>query len=356
MTIAGDAGPGTHTVQFYESEPFLHRAIERFFSPALLNDEPLVMIARRRTFESVADRLASRLDVSSFEAAGRIRFVDVDTALTGFMDGAMPDPVRLEHGLSSLIGEARRGRSEGTIWLYGEMVDVLCKDCNVAAAVRLEELWNGMTACARASVLCGYAIGDFDDDVDASHVRAVCRQHTHIVPAEDFTDSSDERVRAEQVVVLQQRARALDRLLGHGTPLATAQPGAVTAAPMIYIVDDDASVRRSLGRLLASAGLHVQSFASAEAFLAEVDTNATGCVIVDVQLIGMSGTDLQVRIAEARWPMSVIVMSASQDSQIELEAMRLGAEAFLRKPFRARVLLDAIAKTMKNPRQTEWRS
>src|SRR4030095_8812267 len=108
--------------------------------------------------------------------------------------------------------------------------------------------------------------------------------------------------------------------------------------------------RRSLERLLASAALHVQTFASAEAFLANVDPNASGCVIVDVQLTGMSGSDLQARIAEARWPMSVIAMSASPDSQIELKALRLGATAFLRKPFRARVLLDAIAKTIKKPR------
>ena len=149
--------------------------------------------------------------------------------------------------------------------------------------------------------------------------------------------------------MLQQRARALDRVLGHPPPPATPWAGAVTAAPLVYVVDDDASVRRSLARLLASAELHVQTFASAEAFLAGVDANATGCVVVDIQLLGMSGTELQARIVDAQRPLSVIAMSASDERQIELEALRLGATAFLRKPFPAHALLDAIAQAMKKP-------
>ena len=339
------ASPPDHAVQFYESPLFLSRAIAEFFAQAVRSGEPMVMIARPDTFEAVAQHLAREHDLTAVDVASRILFVDAENTLTEFMDGVAPDPTRLERTFSSLVAKVRQQSEDDTIWLYGEMVDVLCKAGNHEAATRLEQLWNERREGKRIAVLCGYAIEGFDDDVNASRFGTICREHTHVIPAEGFTDAPDDRTRLERVARLQQRARALDRKLARDQG-AFAAPGHNAPIANIYVIDDDASVRRSLARLLATVDLKVETFESAEAFLAEVDPTSRGCLIVDVQLVGMTGSDLHSRIVNARWPMPVIAMSGSQDAQIEADARRRGARAFLRKPFDAEALIDAITHAL----------
>jgi CheY-like chemotaxis protein len=345
MTVAWNAAPGTHAVQFYEGERFLHGAISRFFANGLETGEPLVMICRRRTFDGVVERLAAEYGLTPGDTAARIRFVDVDEALRSFMEGITPNPSRFEQGFAELMASIPRRGANDTVWIYGEMVDVLCREGNHAAAVQLEELWNAVSAGWRVSVICGYAMEDFDDDMSATQLRGVCRQHTHVIPAEGFTDAPDDRARFEQVALLQQRARALDRALARERPpLAAPQPA--IAAATVYVIDDDASVRRSLARLLASIDLPVRTFDSAEAFLTDVADSSSGCLIVDVQLVGMSGPDLLARMTSAHWTMPIIAMSGSHDPQVEAEALRLGAVGFLRKPFDAEALIDSITRAL----------
>jgi CheY-like chemotaxis protein len=342
---------GSHTAQFYESERFLHRAIERFLAPAMTQGAPAVMIARPRTFEIVADQLSTGTDFSRlrpFEASGSIRFVDVDEALAGFMRGDVPDAGQFELGFSNLLAEIRRdGRAEGPIRIYGEMVDVLCREGRFGAAIRLEELWNGMFGGPEVSALCGYALEAFDDDLTACHFRNVCQQHTHVIPAEQFTDPTRDKAWCEQVALLQHRTRVRNRVPAQA-PVDPPRTGIGASATTIYVIDDDASVRRSLARLLALAEWQVRTFASAEAFLAEVEPPSCGCLVLDVQLAGMSGIDLQLQMAAAQWNLPIIAMSASHDARIEAEAMRLGAQAFLRKPFDPQRLLDTVARALRS--------
>jgi CheY-like chemotaxis protein len=339
MTVAVGAAPGDHIVQFYEGDRFLHREIAAFFAKALRKGEPAVMVTTPDAFHAVSERLAAEFDLPA-DVVRQVKFIDVEAALAGFMDGTTLDPVRLERSFANLIADVRRDGAQGTIWIYGAMAGTLCRRGNHAAAVRLEELWNTLFAGPDVAVLCSYSLDDFDDDVRANQFRAVCRQHTHIVPTEGFTDAPDDRSRFEWVAFLQQRARSLANALAQVPPPAAEAAGITTST--VYVIDDDVSVRRSLARLLASIDLRVQTFASAEAFLAEVDRTAKGCLIVDVQLVGMSGPELQSRMASVDWRMPVIAMSGSYDPQIEAEALRLGATAFLRKPFDAQSLMDAL--------------
>jgi CheY-like chemotaxis protein len=224
------------------------------------------------------------------------------------------------------------------------MVDLLCRMEQHAAAVRVEELWNLVYGRAGFAVLCSYALEHFDTDLLATQFRAICRQHTHVIPTEGFT-GADERERLEQVACLQQRVRALTGALAHDTP-AVADSIDAPAASIVYVIDDDTSVRRSIGRLLSSVDLHAETFGSAEEFLTAVAPASPGCLIMDVQLVGMSGSDLQRSMTRAGWSMPIIAMSGSHDVQLESDALRLGAHAFLRKPFEAQALLDAIASAL----------
>ena len=339
MTVSSIAGPGTHVVQFYESERFLYRAVTSFLSRALQNGEPAVMISRHCTFRAVTAQLgASGANVDD------ILFLEVEAALGGFMDGPTPDPRRVEEAFATLftrLGDRARGR---TTWIYGEMVDVLCRGGGHAAAVGLEELWNRVCSGPRFAAMCGYGIQSFDEDLHANQFRAVCRQHTHVIPAEGYVDAPDERSRLEQVAFLQQRARALAGALAE-PPSASVTP-VTPALTTVYIIDDDESVRRSLSRLLASMGFPVHAYASGEAFLGEVDRTANGCLLVDIQLVGMSGAEVQERMTRANWGMPVIAMSGAHNAKTEADALRFGATTFLRKPFSTRALLTAIERAL----------
>ena len=329
----------THAAQFYEGEPFLHRGIVTFLSEPIRKGHHAVIISRPSTFNAVQEQLRAASDAALVEGAGRIVFVDVDKALSGFMAGTRVDPVRLEQSFIELIAQVR-GDDDGPMWIYGEMAGVLCRNGNHAAAHELEALWNVHFPEPEFSVLCGYGIEDFDHDGQA--FRDICRQHTHVIPTEGFTDVGDEQARFEQVALLQHRVRASAAANGRR---ATVASGAA-ADPVVCVIDDDLSVRRSLSRLLMLAGCEARVFASADEFLADPGRRDSRCLILDVQLVGLSSQELQNRLAAESWPLPVIAMSGSHDPQVETEALRLGAAAFLRKPFEADALLDAIARAV----------
>jgi two-component system response regulator FixJ len=119
---------------------------------------------------------------------------------------------------------------------------------------------------------------------------------------------------------------------------------AVERAPErhVYIVDDDAGFRRSVERLLRSAGLTGVSFESGSAFLKAAPDIVDGCVIVDVRMPGMGGLELQTRLKSLRFKLPIIVMTLKGDMETAVRAMKAGAVDFIEKPFNDEGLLGAI--------------
>jgi len=111
---------------------------------------------------------------------------------------------------------------------------------------------------------------------------------------------------------------------------------------IVYVVDDDDSVRASLKLLLESSGYHVVTFKSAEDFLVSSFGESPCCLILDIHLPGMSGFNLQGRLVKSQTRVPVIFITGHDRNRMEDEAMRLGAVAYLRKPFDEQYLLDAI--------------
>jgi len=118
-----------------------------------------------------------------------------------------------------------------------------------------------------------------------------------------------------------------------------------TARPLVAIVDDDELFRRSLERLVRSAGFRVETFGSAEDFLERGDLDRTACAILDMKLPGMSGLDLQQRLMTTPTPMPIVFVSAHEEATSRANAMRAGAIAFLKKPFDNSALLDALNRS-----------
>jgi len=112
--------------------------------------------------------------------------------------------------------------------------------------------------------------------------------------------------------------------------------------PLISVVDDDDSLRSSLGNLLRSVGFRVQEFASADAFLGGQDVRETACLILDVRMPGMNGLELQRHIAAATWRLPIVFITSHADDDARSSALAAGAVGFLYKPFREQAILDAI--------------
>src|SRR5207302_190513 len=119
---------------------------------------------------------------------------------------------------------------------------------------------------------------------------------------------------------------------------------------IVFVVDDDASVREGLGSLIRSAGLRVETFASAQEFLARSRADVPSCLVLDVRLPGLSGLDLQKRMAEVNIEMPIIFITGHGDIPTSVQAMKAGAVEFLTKPFVDRDLLDAIQQAIKRDR------
>ena len=127
-----------------------------------------------------------------------------------------------------------------------------------------------------------------------------------------------------------------------------------TETGLIAIVDDDRSIRRSLERLLKSAGLRAKSFDSAEDYLDIGDHSGICCIILDIGLPGMSGFELHRRLAAEPDRLPVVFISTRDEPEAENKAEQAGAIAFLRKPFEDDALLNAVQTGMellKNRRQ-----
>lgn len=116
--------------------------------------------------------------------------------------------------------------------------------------------------------------------------------------------------------------------------------------PIVFVVDDDLSVREALSSLIRSVGLRVQTFASAREFLAFERPDATACLVLDVRMPGLNGLELQRELRVAERPVPIIFITGHGDIPMTVRAMKAGAVDFLAKPFREQDLLDAIAQSL----------
>src|SRR4029434_4746621 len=115
---------------------------------------------------------------------------------------------------------------------------------------------------------------------------------------------------------------------------------------IVFVVDDDESVRKAMESLLRSVGLRVRTSPSAHAFLEARRADLPGCLVLDVRLPGLSGLDLQRMMAEANIHTPVIFITGHGDIPMTVRAMKAGAVEFLTKPFRDQDLLDAIQQAL----------
>ncbi len=122
------------------------------------------------------------------------------------------------------------------------------------------------------------------------------------------------------------------------------------ATPIVFVVDDDVSVRESLELLIRCEDWQVEVFSSADEFLARERSLVPSCLVLDVSMPGLSGLDLQKRIANERTDMPIIFITGFGDVPMTVQAMKAGAVEFLTKPFTDEILLSAIGQAIERSR------
>ena len=131
-----------------------------------------------------------------------------------------------------------------------------------------------------------------------------------------------------------------------------------TEEPVVFVVDDDEEIRAAMRSLLASVGLRVETFATAQDFLGSRRPDAPACLVLDVRLPGLSGLDLQQELIQAGIPIPIVFISGHGDIPTSVQAIKAGAVEFLTKPVRDHQLLDAIRRAIvddqrERPRRAE---
>jgi len=124
----------------------------------------------------------------------------------------------------------------------------------------------------------------------------------------------------------------------------------MTGAPVVFVIDDDPSVRSSLKFLISTVGLEVETFDAADTFLQRKPPDVASCLVLDVRLPGLSGLDFQRELAARNIRIPIIFITAHGDVPMSVRAMKAGAVEFLTKPFRDQDLLDAVRIALERDR------
>ncbi len=211
--ILASAGPRDHIVQLYQDQQFLNRAVCRFAAGAIANGEGVILVPTAAHWEAFRPRLeAEGVDVQAAQGRGQLTVVDADELLPRFMKDAMPDaPVFL--GLAAnVIANARDDNRYPKVRWWGEMVNVLWEQGNVAASMSLEDQFDRLAKHHEIAIFCSFVMDNFRSEVHSRLLPRLGTNHSHLIPVEDYArleravgDALRETVGADDARVLEQQ-------------------------------------------------------------------------------------------------------------------------------------------------------
>ena len=211
--LLSSAGPRDHIVQLYQDQSFLDRAVCRFAAGAIANGEGVILVPTAAHWEAFRPRLeAEGVDVKEAQNNGQLTVVDADELLPRFMKDSMPDaPVFL--GLAGdVIAKARGGNRFTKVRWWGEMVNVLWEQGNVAASMSLEDQFDRLAKQHEIAIFCSFVMDNFSSDVQSRLLPRLGQNHSHLIPVEDYArleraveDALRHTVGAEDARVLEQQ-------------------------------------------------------------------------------------------------------------------------------------------------------
>lgn len=197
-----------HIVQFYQTDAFLSEAVAHYIRTGLDLGEAVVIIATTAhlsAFTEELSRVGCRVDGA--RASGQLLFLDAAETLAQLLVDGMPDWNRFRLIVGGII-ETMQTRF-ASVRAYGEMVDILRSAGNAAGMVCLEQYWNDLAASMTFALLCSYNSDAFSDDTQATAFDAVCKAHSHVLPAEPYLRLRSVDAQMREIASLQREAGAL---------------------------------------------------------------------------------------------------------------------------------------------------
>jgi hypothetical protein len=180
------APPAEHAVQVYTELDELAASVGRFLEAGFRAGEPALVIATPDHWQAFRAELERRgCNAEDLQQHGLLTCLDPDETLAAFMDTDGPSAIRFEAVVGGVVDQVASRFPDKTIRAFGEMVDLLFQRGQEAAAVALEELWNGLLDTRRFALLCAYELDVFDFDAQASALPEIIRTHTHQRPVAD---------------------------------------------------------------------------------------------------------------------------------------------------------------------------
>ena len=177
--------PCDHLVQLYTSDEALVSTVVRFMERGIAEGEGVIAITTAAHWKMVSERLAAAgIDVDALQAKRQLVVCDAHDTLMSFMVDGMPDRNGMRAAVMSAL-DSTRGAGYTRVRGFGEMVDILNRRGNLAAAIRLEELWNELLDAERIALLCAYAIDPFDRAEYKATLPSIGHVHSHLMPVED---------------------------------------------------------------------------------------------------------------------------------------------------------------------------
>ncbi|HEX8845560.1 MAG TPA: ATP-binding protein [Pyrinomonadaceae bacterium] len=199
-----------HFVQFYETDAFLLNSLSKYIGTGLGAGDGCIVVANKAHRDSLERSLnAKGLDMAAASARGQYVSLDPAETLSKFTVDGEPEPRRFAEVIGSAIKRTREGRAR--VRVFGDMVALLCGQGNHDAAIRLEQMWNDLRRAHSFSLFCAYPMHGFADESLTSHLSDICSLHTRIIPAENYSELTDDDARLRTITLLQHKARMLER-------------------------------------------------------------------------------------------------------------------------------------------------
>ena len=202
-----------HVVQFYADDSFLLKGLSRFIGSALGAGDAGIVIATKPHRDELTLRLqALGLDTARSVKQGRFVSLDAAETLSEFMVDGWPDEARFAEvigGVLKRVTSSVKG-TQPRVAAFGELVALLWADGKGEAAIRLEQLWNDLAQKHSFYLHCAYPMSGFARSQDGDPILKICAEHSHVIPAESYTELGTEPDRLRSIALLQQKAQALE--------------------------------------------------------------------------------------------------------------------------------------------------
>jgi signal transduction histidine kinase len=206
-------GDHQHGVQFYSQDKFLIEELSEYIGNALRAGDAAIVVATEQHRSALLPWLTAQgLDIAVLLEEGRFVAMDAEQTLATFMSDGWSNEERFNDVVGGIVAKAlaRAGSVQPRVAIFGEMVALLWADGKTEAAIRLEQLWNGLARTRSFSLFCAYPMSSFNREEDAGLFLKVCNEHSAVIPTEGYMGLGSEDERLRSITQLQQKAKALE--------------------------------------------------------------------------------------------------------------------------------------------------